>query len=259
MEELLKITTNVIWIDHHISAINKYKDFNHEIKGIRFDGIAASLLTYLYFSQFSITLSELESYNEINNYRSRGKTREEYVKTIKENAKKYADYYIFLTSDWDTFDLTEGTTTLNFIDSFNLGFNEEKITPLSDEAFENMREHIHTFIERGRYVTEYKKQSSKSLSNKKGFEINLLGYRTYCVNTSNKSSLTFSDLENKQDYEVFLVFLFTGNSWEYSVYTEKNYVDCSKIAQKFGGGGHRQASGFITKESIFNDYPPLEK
>lgn len=33
--------------------------------------------------------------------------------------------------------------------------------------------------------------------------------------------------------------------WTISLYTTHDDVDCGAIAKKYGGGGHRQASGFI--------------
>lgn len=38
MRELLKITKNVVWIDHHKTTIEKYKDFESYIPGIRMTG-----------------------------------------------------------------------------------------------------------------------------------------------------------------------------------------------------------------------------
>ena len=35
MRQLLKITKNVTWIDHHKTAIEKYKDFEYKIRGVR--------------------------------------------------------------------------------------------------------------------------------------------------------------------------------------------------------------------------------
>ena len=38
--------------------------------------------------------------------------------------------------------------------------------------------------------------------------------------------------------------------WCESEYVEPS-IDCSKIANKFGGGGHKGAAGFRSKENIF--------
>ncbi len=46
MIKLLEITKDVTWIDHHKSAIERYTDFEIPIRGIRYDGIAACMLTY---------------------------------------------------------------------------------------------------------------------------------------------------------------------------------------------------------------------
>jgi oligoribonuclease NrnB/cAMP/cGMP phosphodiesterase (DHH superfamily) len=48
MEKLLNITENVVWIDHHISTIAKYKDFVYDVDGIREDGTAGCVLTHKY-------------------------------------------------------------------------------------------------------------------------------------------------------------------------------------------------------------------
>ena len=37
MRELLKITKDVTWIDHHKTAIEKYAGFEHDIRGLRYD------------------------------------------------------------------------------------------------------------------------------------------------------------------------------------------------------------------------------
>ena len=48
MRELLNITKDVTWIDHHKTAIEKYKEFEHEIRGVRYDGVSGCMLTYCY-------------------------------------------------------------------------------------------------------------------------------------------------------------------------------------------------------------------
>ena len=48
MTKLLEITKNVIWIDHHKTAIENLKDF--DLKGLREIGYSGCELTYRYFS-----------------------------------------------------------------------------------------------------------------------------------------------------------------------------------------------------------------
>ena len=56
MKSLLEITKHVIWIDHHKTAIDKYKDFPDvdKIKGFRFDGISATGLAWLYMRGLTV-------------------------------------------------------------------------------------------------------------------------------------------------------------------------------------------------------------
>lgn len=64
MEKLSKITKKVVWIDHHITAIDKYNNFSFKIPGLRVNGVAACELTWHYInfpkSEFSkINLKKL--------------------------------------------------------------------------------------------------------------------------------------------------------------------------------------------------------
>ena len=49
MKRLQEITDDITWIDHHISSINEYGDYGKDIPGIRVNGTAACMLTYIYF------------------------------------------------------------------------------------------------------------------------------------------------------------------------------------------------------------------
>ena len=67
MYDLLIQTCRVVWIDHHKSAIEKYKDFKTpmeqskpgwKIPGLRADGIAGCVLTWWYFCGRQIDTEE---------------------------------------------------------------------------------------------------------------------------------------------------------------------------------------------------------
>ena len=48
MEKLLAITRDVVWIDHHKTAIDRYSSFKKPIPGYRLSGVAACQLTWEY-------------------------------------------------------------------------------------------------------------------------------------------------------------------------------------------------------------------
>ena len=56
---------------------------------------------------------------------------------------------------------------------------------------------------------------------------------------------------NEEEYDMFIGFSYNGKSWNYSLRSTK--VDCSQIAMKYGGGGHKGASGFSADELIFKN------
>lgn len=81
------------------------------------------------------------------------------------------------------------------------------------------------------------------------------GIQFICLNTTKKSSMSFEHLIKK--YPAAIAFSYTGStgSWSYSVYADAETSDfnCQKFAEKFGGGGHIGAAGFVTKKLIFTD------
>lgn len=81
-----------------------------------------------------------------------------------------------------------------------------------------------------------------------GFERNIQGKRTWCVN----STIDTSDIGNysvKQGYDAAIVFSKTRDVWHYSVRSIDNKT-ALEIATHYGGGGHPNAASFKLKEYI---------
>ena len=77
----------------------------------------------------------------------------------------------------------------------------------------------------------------------------------YKVGTGNSWNFE-DDMMNPQnaDCAILVKFLPEKNIFEYSIYASdetKNYVQCNKIAEAFGGGGHIGAAGFMNKDFLF--------
>lgn len=62
------------------------------------------------------------------------------------------------------------------------------------------------------------------------------------------SSNDFNSVEG--EYDLYIGFSFNGESWTYSIRSNKDSVDCSEIASNYGGGGHKGAAGFRSKELL---------
>ena len=64
------------------------------------------------------------------------------------------------------------------------------------------------------------------------------------VNGGSFSSLAFGD--NIDKYDICICYLNSGDNIKVSLYSNKDYIDCSKLCKSFGGGGHKSAAGFNT-------------
>ncbi len=96
------------------------------------------------------------------------------------------------------------------------------------------------------YVT---KQNEKLMEN--SYRIKFEGHDAIICNTPLKSSTIFDSVKNKK---LMIVYAYNGNIWTISLYSKS--IDCSIIAQKYGGGGHKGASGFTCKslpKEFFNE------
>jgi oligoribonuclease NrnB/cAMP/cGMP phosphodiesterase (DHH superfamily) len=100
MRELLKITSDVTWIDHHKTAIEKYTGFEFEIRGVRYDGIAGCMLTYCYLHHMT----------------ARG---EGDIKPFDLSMTEDAPMFTKLIADWDVWRFEYGDDTRYFITAFN--------------------------------------------------------------------------------------------------------------------------------------------
>ena len=81
------------------------------------------------------------------------------------------------------------------------------------------------------------------------------GFKGFALNNCFGGSEWFGDIITKYDFVCAFVFMGDSEQWEYSFYSDKDNVDCSKIAKSVknnvSAGGHLKASGAVSKEFIF--------
>lgn len=222
MRELLKITKNVTWIDHHITAIEKYKDFEYDIRGVRYDGVAACMLTYCYL-----------------NHMTDGGHGE--IKPFEIEMSYKAPFYTELIADWDVWTFDFGNLTKAFITAFNA----EDTHPLGDFWSKVDYDFTQHLIGKGFIMLEYRDGYMKDYT-KLGFEVEFEGYRCFAMNIGHANSEFFKSIDDGS-YDIFMPFVFDGSDWTLSMYS-KGDVDVSEIAKKYGGGGHKNAAGFHCDE-----------
>ena len=208
----------VVWIDHHKTAIEKYKDYPHDIEGIRRDGTAACELVFEYFK-----------------------------------ADQEKPLYVCLIGDWDVWNFKYGDNARYF----HYGMLLEATSPTSsvwdeladlEEQFYKSKNTIYSY----KQICETGKTSFKTLMNyyngvikDKGFKTTFEGHKAIICNLPRCNSEAFS----KYKEPLKIAFAKGEDKFTVSLYSEE--IDVSEIAKKYGGGGHTGAAGFVCKELPF--------
>lgn len=234
MKKLQEITNDITWIDHHKSAIEKYGDYGKDIKGLRVDGTAACMLTYIYYYILKL--------DEVSNLTQRQ------CELFYNKAPKLVQ----LVHDNDVWRYQYGEET----EFFKLGLDAENIVSPLDNRWRlmyNSKQSIHRIINTGIHIKKYRDSLGDFACNSAGFEYEIDGLKGFCLNNVFGGSPWFGDRIKQYDFVCCFNYIGDSKEWEYSFYSEKEDVDCSKIAQKVDskGGGHKGAAGCTTKKFIF--------
>lgn len=214
LEAILKITNDVVWIDHHTSSINIEKElpWTSEIKGLRAERRSGAALTYMYLhDKFDI---------------------------------KDCPYYVQLVSDYDCwlYKLEPDTTF------FKIGIETKKYDVL-DDIWENLiRNGAAPIIELGKVIKSYIDNDNTYYREHFAYESEIAGHKCLVVNRKT-NSWVFGEKYN--EYPLVMVWVFDGDQYTYSIFSSNKDIDCSKIAESYGGGGHKGAAGFSSAELLF--------
>lgn len=254
MDKLLKITKNVVWIDHHISAIEKYKNYDKHIDGIRVDGAAGCLLTYFYLTCCVDSSGEerrLETSKFVDSFTS--ETAQSQIFEYLESQGLKPPVSTLLVADWDMWIFKFGEMTKDF----HIGFSmiphqpEDSIWRSLQDSSNGLLSECQRIEEEGRIARKYRNHWMKNYCYSVGFtakfkDPSLQNYSCYAMNIAHISSEDF--VLDSNSYDVFIGFSYDGKVWTYSLRAARPDVDVSVIAEHFGGGGHRGAAGFVSDE-----------
>lgn len=219
--KLLKQKTDLIWIDHHKSAIELSQEYGYsDVKGIRKNGKCGAQLTYEYCYGSKVVSNKFVKYvGQFDTYRN-SEDRQFFHETI-----------------------------LPFFYGFEL--NKEYFNPNNhyiNDIYEFNNDLIESLIKQGKVVYKYNKVRFEEICNKKSFIRDAFGCRILCLNTNEKGTMVFQIPEyfDETKHDMMCIYNYDGGKWNYGFYAPKSktFVDCSKIAMKYGGGGHKGSSGF---------------
>lgn len=214
IDQLKKQKCYVVWIDHHKSSMEIADTYGY-IKGIRNTSLSGAALAWCYY------------YNggDIFNI----KDMPEFIKYI---------------DDYDRWQYKFG----NITDYVKLGI-EAHPYDFNDDIWRllDTEDYLDEVIKDGKVISKYMENNNKYYTELWGYETTIDGIKAIAVNRKS-NSLLFGDLLDT--YPIGISFAFDGNKYVYTLFTKDDNIDCSKIAAKFGGGGHKGAAGFQTKDLI---------
>jgi hypothetical protein len=148
---------------------------------------------------------------------------------------------IQLVSNYDIWNHDEDTKPFHYgLDSKYTGID----SGIWQKLIANDVPRIKELIQDGKIIQKYVENSDK-MACRTSFECTLDGkYKCIALNRALVSSLTFESVWDSDKYDIMLSFYFNGTDWKFSMYTDKKGIDVSELCASFGGGGHKQASGF---------------
>lgn len=227
MYRLWEKSAEFIWIDHHKSAIERYNTFCNDfytinrtswsLSGSRSIGKAACELTWEWF-----------------------------------HPNEEVPLFIELLGAYDTWRNSDQDFWEEMILPFQYGVQIESMNPeyhmeIWKEYFEdsgNLNGILQETVEQGTSIHDYLNQRNAQNAERNAYEAEFEGIRAICINSLEHSSSILDSVYNPDIHDIMIVYTHQKDSWYISLYSTKDDIDCSKLASKYGGGGHFSASGF---------------
>ena len=131
---------------------------------------------------------------------------------------------------------------LSAVDSFERTFENWDMLHSYLDAEDSVRwKRVKTM---GEGILQYKKNLIKSLM-RNAYQANIIGKTVPIINIPFFQSEVAAELALTADYAA--AYYFDGEAYKFSLRSKEGGDDVSLIAAKFGGGGHKNASGFLIK------------
>lgn len=231
MNEILEITSNIVWIDHHETAFKYEKEYSKEIDGIRNDELSGCELTWFWFKKGEKWWKRWwEKYEH---------TTESSISSLREQCGTV----VRLIGDYDTW-----THAYDNSRPFHIGLSLINTNPthINWELLFESSGFRWDIIKHGKICEQFRGQIMKEYREKFSFECKYHGYDMLINGVYMFGSLAFGDIIDQ--YDICVSYAFNGKKWVIGLYSNNPGIHVGIIAQSFGGGGHKGAAGFVSND-----------
>ena len=209
----------LVWIDHHKSAIAEFAGIADRWPGIRDISEAACVLTWKYFFPH---------------------------RPVPKAVILIGDRDIWRWAEKDT-----GPFNESLYNRDHQANNAAFWKPLLEDDLST----VEKMIEEGVWLREINLRNVDRMMQARSFEVRFEGYRTLAVNTRGDGDI--GNYGRDRDYEIVYAYVdemqVGGLTTVVTLYSEQ--VDVSVIATRYGGGGHAGAAGFSFRRGA-TPFPP---
>jgi uncharacterized protein len=216
---------DLVWIDHHKSAIEEYHAAyeDHPPNGdFTLDtNFAACELVWKHLSMFSI-ISGVD------------------VSHLTGREIPLSVHYLGRYDIWKHEDVPGSL-------EFQYGMRLQNTWPTNQELWQSLFVNeglTHDIREDGKLCLTYERVQNEKFASAYAFETELDGLRCIAVNKGFTNSLVFESVYDPAKHDAMLAFGYRGGKWTVSLYATKPEIDVSVICKARGGGGHKGAAGF---------------
>jgi oligoribonuclease NrnB/cAMP/cGMP phosphodiesterase (DHH superfamily) len=224
VEEMIEINDKcfeLIFVDHHKSAIEKLSDAGLELSGIQDYENKKSACRLMWDLMFD----------------------------------EEPPYFIDYASKFDVWDLN--SDVINFFYGMsirdtlpssenNIWKDLFKTLDVEELIYDSYKTKI---LAEGIIARKYAENKYKELI-KTSHVVNIMGYRFIAIN-SKGTTFYFLDKYDPMIYDGMMMYYYTGKNWKISLYNNENQKDLLNIAKFYDGGGHPHSCGFTVEKLNF--------
>jgi oligoribonuclease NrnB/cAMP/cGMP phosphodiesterase (DHH superfamily) len=203
----LKELADLVWIDHHKTSLEWAKNSNFICSGGTDLDFAGCELTWKYLHYSPIPLA------------------------------------VHLLGRYDIWKYEDDDRVLPFQYGMKLAAQPPTNTAWWSTLFGGYPTNVDDIIKIGKNILQYQEKINVEMCDSSAFDLDWEDLHWTALNGTFRGSTPHKKRWETGKYDAMLGFWWDGKQWIFSMTTAKNGVDVSKIAKKYGGGGHKQAAG----------------